>query len=42
VIKYPEFGSVFELDKGIHTSSHFYKKNMLGGVLPEFLEKLNQ
>ena len=42
VIKYPEFGSVLEIDHEIHKESLFYKKHMLGGVLPEFLDKLNE
>jgi hypothetical protein len=42
VIKYSESGSVLELDADVHKSSQFYKNNMLGGVLPEFLNKLNQ
>jgi len=42
VIKYPEFGSVLDIDHEIHKESLFYKKHMLGGVLPEFLDKLNE
>jgi hypothetical protein len=41
VIQYSEFGSLLEIDKEIHKDSPFYRKHMLDGVLPEFIEKLN-
>ena len=41
VIKYSEFDSSLELDETIHKESVFYKKNMLDGVLEEFLNKIN-
>ena len=42
VIQYSEFGSLLELDQEIHKDSPFYRKHMLDGVLPDFIEKINQ
>jgi hypothetical protein len=30
-----------ELDQEIHKDSPFYRKNMLDGVLPDFIDKIN-
>ena len=42
VIKYDEFGSQFEISKEIHKNSPLYKKQMMKGILEEFVELLNE
>ena len=42
VIKYDEFGTVLKLDKDLHKTCKFYKKNMLEGVLEDFINRLNE
>mmetsp|Transcript_7108 Transcript_7108/g.11990 ORF Transcript_7108/g.11990 Transcript_7108/m.11990 type:complete len:194 (-) Transcript_7108:633-1214(-) len=41
VLKYSEFGTLIQIDDTLHKESVFYKKNMLDGVLKDFVDRLN-